>query len=331
MLVNMQFRTEVVAPQYDRKITYGDSLFFMGSCFVENIGRKLNALKFNIQTNPFGVMFNPESIRLSLARMLDGDDFTEREIFEQDGVWNSFSLHSEFASLSSEDYLRYANDALQRGRASLLQSDVLFLTWGTAWIYRHENGTVVANCHKQPASLFVRERLSVESIVDSYVEFLSRLWTKNEKLKVVLTVSPIRHWKDGAHGNQISKSVLLLAADELVNRFPDKVFYFPSYEIMMDDLRDYRFYASDMLHPNDQAVQYLWEKFVACFLSDEAKQTMMEVERVVLAVSHRAFNPNSIPHQRFVANTLEQIALLEKRCPSIDLSGERLMLTGIQL
>lgn len=323
----MQFRTEVQVPPFDWKISYEDALFLMGSCFVENIGRQLQEFKFRAEVNPFGVLFNPESIRLALLRMMEDREFDSSDLFEQDGVWNSFSLHSSFASLSASDFLEKANSALRRASSSLAKADVLFVTWGTAWVYRL-NGEVVANCHKQPSSLFSREQLSVESIVASYSDLLSKLCERNERLKMVLTVSPIRHWKDGAHGNQLSKSVLLLAADVLVRRFPDKVFYFPSYEIMMDDLRDYRFYASDLLHPGEQAIQYLWERFSECFFSEKAHGLMGEVERVVRAASHRPFNPNSLPHRKFMEQTLAKVALLESEYPFLDLSAERKALSG---
>lgn len=324
----MQFRTEVKVPPHDRPITYGDSLLFMGSCFVENVGGRLRDLKFNALVNPFGVLFNPESIRLSLLRMLEGREFSESDLFEREGVWNSFSLHSGFASLSAGAFLQKANLALRQGRVALLKADFLFLTWGTAWVYRHADGGVVANCHKQPASLFVRERLEVEQVVASYAALFSRLWAENDKLRVVLTVSPIRHWKDGAHGNQLSKSLLLLAADELVGRFPGRVSYFPSYELMMDDLRDYRFYASDMLHPGEQAIRYLWEKFAEALLADEARQTAAEVGRLLQAAAHRPFNPDSLPHRRFVESTLAQMEVVEARCPYVDFSEARLLLAG---
>lgn len=319
----MQFRTEVKITSLGRKISYRDSLFLMGSCFVENIGRRLENLKFNVQTNPFGVLFNPESIRLALLRMLEGRAFELSELFESEGVWNTFSLHSEFASLSSGEFLQRANDALHEGGFALRSAHRLFVTWGTAWIYRHVDGSVVANCHKHPASLFTRERMSVEAIVESYSSLFKRLWEENEALDIVLTVSPIRHWKDGANGNQLSKSVLLLAADELVRRYPDKVAYFPSYEIMMDDLRDYRFYASDMLHPSEQAVQYIWERFSESYFTEDTQALMADVERVVQAGCHRPFNPDSVPHQRFVAKTMATIELLEKEHPFLDFYTEK--------
>ena len=323
----MQFRTEVQVPPFDRKISYEDTLFLMGSCFVENMGRQLQDFKFRAEVNPFGVLFNPESIRLALLRMMEDRTFDSSDLFEKDGVWNSFSLHSGFASLSADDFLEKANGALRRASSLLAKSDVLFVTWGTAWVYRL-GSDVVANCHKQPSAMFCRERLSVESIVASYSDLLSKLCERNEALKLVLTVSPIRHWRDGAHGNQLSKSVLLLAADELVRRFPDKVFYFPSYEIMMDDLRDYRFYASDMLHPGEQAIEYLWERFSECFFSEKTRGLMGEVERIVRAASHRPFNPDSLPHRRFVEQTLAKVALLESEYPSIDFRAERQALSG---
>ena len=238
----MELQTIVQIGKPDFRLDYASRILMAGSCFVENIGEKLKYFRFKVDVNPCGVVYNPLSVAGTLELLLERRRFVETDLWHRDGLWGSFLHHGSFSSPTAEECLQKINGRVVDSSRRLAATDLLILTWGTAWVYRHrETGIVVSNCHKFPASDFERQRLEVEEIVERYAVLFSRLWALRPGLKVLVTVSPIRHWKDGAHGNQLSKAVLLLAADRLAARF-DNVSYFPSYEIVMDELRDYRFY-----------------------------------------------------------------------------------------
>lgn len=319
----MDFRTEIKVQKADFGISYADRLFFVGSCFSTNMSERLSALKFPLVVNPTGVLYNPASVCQLLQALADGRKLTAADVFEQDGVWNSFFLHSCFASLSQQGLLDNANRALALAKTALEKSTCLFLTFGTAWVYKLKStGNVVANCHKVLATKFDRQRLTPEEVVGECLPVFQELVERNPKLHIVLTVSPIRHWKDGAHGNQLSKSTLLLAIDQLCELLPDNVSYFPSYELLMDDLRDYRFYADDMLHPSTQAVDYIFQKFCEVYFSKETCADMKEIEQVVAAANHRPFNPDSFSFKLFRERSRNKLLELQQRFPQLDFSKE---------
>lgn len=319
----MDFRTEIKVQKADFGISYADRLFFVGSCFSSNMAERLAAYKFPLVTNPTGVLYNPASVCQLLQLLLDGRLLTADDTFLQDGVWNSFLLHSCFASLSQDQLLSNANAALSSAKSALANASCLFLTFGTAWIYNlKQTGAVVANCHKVPAAQFDRLRLSPDEIVDLCLPVFQELVERKPDVHIVLTVSPIRHWKDGAHGNQLSKAALLLAIDQLCLLLPDNVSYFPSYELLMDDLRDYRFYADDMLHPSKQAVDYLFQKFSDAYLSADTLSAMKEIEQVVAAANHRPFNADSFGYKLFCERAKAKLDELKKRFPHLDFSAE---------
>ena len=233
----------------------------IGSCFAENMGMKLMENRFAVDCNPCGIVYNPESVAQVLERLMDERVVTPDELIWHEGKWMSWGHHGSFSASEREVCLEKMNARIYRGAEQLRRADVLLITFGTSWVYRHlQSGCVVANCHRFPERDFERFRLSVPEIVGLYERLLGQLERINPGVRVLFTVSPIRHWKDGAHGNQLSKSVLLLAIDELVKR-RKRVYYFPSYEIVLDELRDYRFYAEDMLHVSGQAVDYIWSRF----------------------------------------------------------------------
>lgn len=321
----MDFRTEIKVQKADFGISYTDRLFFVGSCFSTNMAERLAAFKFPLVTNPTGVLYNPASVCQLLQCLLDGRLLTADDTFEQDGVWNSFLLHSCFASLSQQDLVDKANAALGAAKASLENASCLFLTFGTAWVYNlKQTGAVVANCHKVPAAQFERQRLSPDDVVEVCLPVFQELVERNPQMHIVLTVSPIRHWKDGAHGNQLSKATLLLAIDQLREMLPDNVSYFPSYELLMDDLRDYRFYADDMLHPSKQAVDYLFQKFCDAYISADTLSDMKEIEQVVAAANHRPFNADSFGYKLFCERAKLKLDDLKKRFPQLDFSAEEM-------
>jgi len=297
----------------------------MGSCFSENMGQKLIDQKFNVDMNPFGILYNPESIGNSLRILLEKSVFTEADLFQDQGLWNSFSHHSRFSDTNPEVALEKINSRIQSSHNFLKKADFLMITLGTSWIYKLINsGQVVANCHKVSAAQFDRYRLKVNEIVDTYEALLEKLWAFNPNLKVIFTVSPIRHLKDGAIENQLSKSTLLLAIDHLISKFGDRgCYYFPSYEIMMDELRDYRFYAEDMIHLSPLAINYIFERFTKSMFTVESMEIATEVLKVRKAMEHRPVNPQTVEFRKFVKSSLVQIGQLSQRLPYLDFKLEK--------
>lgn len=317
----MQFSTPIHINQ-EADITYKSKIMMFGSCFSEHIGNRLDALKFSVSNNPLGILFNPCSIQESIKRIVSFKQFDHTDLFCKEGVWNSFHLHSKFARLSEEDFLLNANQALESAHRFMREASHIFITLGTAWIYELADGGVVANCHKEPQERFSRRRIDMTECVESLNGAIQLIRSLNPTAKITFTVSPIRHWKDGAHENQLSKSTLLLAIGIVQERNRD-IQYFPAYEIMMDELRDYRFYASDMLHPNESAIQYIWEKFTACRMTSEAIEQMATIQKLRETVGHRPFNPDCDSHKRFIQKTKENLETIAQAMPWIDFEAER--------
>lgn len=284
--------------------------------------------KFPVDNNPFGIVYNPLSVKLVLNRLMENRSYNKQELFHFEGIWSSFDHHSRFSEIDAAVCLAKINDRVDLSSQFLSKTAFLFITFGTSYVYsRKANGTVVANCHKLPAAEFVRKRLTVEEIVSEYRILLEQLFKANPNLNIIFTVSPVRHWKDGAHENQLSKAILLLAIDQIVKDFPQTA-YFPSYEIVMDDLRDYRFYEEDMLHPNKVAINYIWNRFKEVFMDADTLNLMKEVEKVILACSHRPFNPQSEQYQAFAKQMLNKIKLLQDQYP-ISFVQEEAHFTGL--
>jgi len=319
----MELYTKVTSPKAPFYFSYSDRILLLGSCFAENIGERLDENKFKVDINPFGILYNPASIASAIRLLICPRRYTDEDLFEREGVYHSFSHHSRFSSLSKEDTLNNINTRLQSTADELIHTTRLVVTLGSAYVYRlKSNGVVVANCHKLPDELFEREMLTVEEIVEEWTALLYSLWEHNSKIKLLITVSPIRHWKDGAHGNQLSKATLLLAVERLRLLFPEQISYFPAYEIMMDELRDYRFYADDMLHPSSQAIEYIWECFTADSLSDEAKSILKEWNEILKAINHKPFQPESEAYKRFINQTLLKIEQFHGKFPFFDMEKE---------
>ncbi len=320
-----KFQTIVDIPDYPWKTGYENKHVFMGSCFTENVGERMAGLKFPVDINPFGILYNPFSVANGLEILLNEREFKKADLIQHNGLWHSFSHHGRFSAMQEEEALAKINKRIKLSSVFLKEADYLFITFGTAWIYRRKKtGEVVANCHKIPAREFVRERLSVTQMLEKYTELLKALWANNPDLKVVFTVSPIRHWKDGAIENQRSKATLLLLVDELVSRFGnDKTAYFPSYEIVMDELRDYRFYAEDMLHLTNVAVNHIWGIFEKALLTEQSRLVAREVQKIRNAVNHRPINNASSGFGRFLESFLKKITELESKMPFLDLSSEK--------
>jgi len=319
----MQFRTEVTIDPSSVKITYSDPVIFIGSCFASSIGAKLEEGRMPVLINPSGTVYNPVSVCNTLDSITEGKKYKIGDLFNHDGLWVSFNYYTNFSSEDPEKVLSAINKKGKEGRSFLSSAKFMFVTFGTARIYRwRETGQIVSNCHKVPASQFTHELLTVDDIVNLWNTRLDRLKELNPDLKIFFTISPVRHWKDGAHGNQISKSVLFLAVEELL-RHPSKPGYFPAYEIFMDDLRDYRFYDEDMLHPSPAAVDYTWKAFTGCFFGSTTLNQWEEVAKITRAMSHRIQSGSGSGIKKFAEKMLSRIDAVSGQIQSIDLQKER--------
>lgn len=285
----------------------------LGSCFAENIGNILSDNKFDINLNPFGIVYNPQSLQLSLEILLREEKINQEDLFINEGLYHNFHFHGRFSDIDCEQALNKMNNSVSEAAQVLKNADFLILTLGTSYIYKLKSTqSIVSNCHKLPGNLFSRNILSVEQITKSWSELLKMLHGLNPKMKVIFTVSPIRHLRDGAHQNQLSKSVLLLAVEELCIRF-SFCSYFPSYEIVLDELRDYRFYADDMVHPNQTAINYLWERFSETYFNEETIRINNEWVKIQSALRHRPINSDSKEHKHFLKQTFLKLKLFQEK------------------
>lgn len=298
---------------------------FLGSCFTENIGNRMAELKYNTDINPFGILYNPVSVANGLRILLDKKVFTSEDLVEADGLWHSFFHHGRFSSPNKKETLEIINNRIKLSAEFLKSADFLFITFGTSWIYKYKKtGQTVSNCHKIPAAEFERERLTVDEIVKNYTELFTEIRKVNPSVQVVFTVSPIRHWKDGAVENQRSKAILLLAIDAITRDFGDDFCtYFPAYEIVMDELRDYRFYAPDMLHISEVAIDYIWEKFEKNLVDSESRETAKKVDKIVKAARHKPLHGNTDEYYRFLEKMNEKALQLEHNNEHLDLTAEK--------
>jgi len=318
----LTFRSEVFPDFFPEKISYNSKSIFIGSCFTEHIGKKMDNLKFPVLINPFGVIYNPASVSKSLEIMLNPYIFEEKHLMLFNEKWISLLHHGRFSDINSGEVLKVINSEIALAGEYLKQSAVIFITFGTAWVYKHKKtNQVVANCHKIPSSEFEHYLLTVSDIVETYGSLLTDLKNKFAHLKVVFTVSPVRHWKDGATNNQISKSILFVALHELMTQF-DFVSYFPSYEIIMDDLRDYRFYADDLFHPNQLGIEYVWEKFKTCYLDTQALNLAEKVDKILKAIAHKPFYPKTKAYLNFLDGNILAIKQLISKYPGLNLKDE---------
>jgi hypothetical protein bfra3_01139 len=325
--MNLQTKITVAAPDFS--IDYNSRLMMLGSCFAENMGSKFSYYKFDVDVNPCGIIYNPLSVANVLRLLVEGKRFEKNDLREVGGKWVSLFHHGAFSSADPDECLHRINDRLTKATGELRTLDLLVITWGTAWVYKYiPENIIVSNCHKIPSREFERSRLSVEDIVREYLVLIERLREINPGLRILFTVSPIRHWKDGAHGNQLSKATLLLAIDRLREEI-QHVYYFPAYEIVLDELRDYRFYAEDMLHVSGFTVDYIWERFLYSFISPEVFGLMNQIGRINKGVAHRPFEPQSEEYQRLVKKMLAEIAMISRSYPMIDFSEEKRKLNEV--
>lgn len=318
------FFTPVELPRKAPKLEIGHPVMVMGSCFSEHIGQCLSENGMRCDVNPYGVLYNPLSISQALRQVFMarryqvGDD----ELVNHGEHWHSLMHHGQFSASSVEECVSLINARLVPATSLSREAGlVIILTLGSSYVYRYggAEGPVVGNCHKMPESCFTRSRLCVEEVVEEFRRLITGvILPVNPTVRILFTVSPIRHRRDGMSANTLSKAVLLLAIDRLVAEMPEYCSYFPAYEIVMDELRDYRFYADDMLHPSPVAVEYIWQRFVECCFSDEARHCMREWEEICRARRHKPFNPDSEAYKRFLCQIELRIEQHKAKYPNFD-------------
>ncbi len=319
----MELRTIVTIEPSPFKITYNDQVMFIGSCFASSIGLQMEMGHMPVIINPAGAVYNPVSVSNTLDTILSGRRFAKDDLSFYNGTWFSFCHYTDFSSDDPEKVVEKINRKTGEALAFLKNAGFLFITLGTARVYRlMKTGLIVSNCHKMPSDQFETELLSVTDVVNLWTQQLDRLHMLFPKLKVVFTISPVRHWKDGAHCNQVSKSVLFLAVEELL-RHQVSPQYFPAYELVMDDLRDYRFYNEDMLHPSSMAINYIWETFSRSYMENKTMNIWNEVVKITKACQHRINTDSSSKIRDFAGRMLKQIADIESKVPSIDFTYEK--------
>lgn len=320
----MKFRTYIDIPVSNVRLDHSGSTMLFGSCFSTHIGLKLQQHKFRVDINPFGILYNPFSIAEAIRRLLKGRGFTEADLVQHQGLYHSFMHHGQFSSSDKEACLRNISERFNDAAGAVRESDFFLITFGTAYVYwKRETGEIAANCHKFPDNEFHRGRLSVEDIVEEWSEVIDEIAKFRPRSKFIFTVSPIRHWKDGARENQVSKSILHVALDELQKKFDGRVFYFPAYELVMDELRDYRFYNEDMLHPSQVAVDYIWQRFSETFFSRQTREINAEWARVRKSLEHRPLHPDNESYQYFLKDTHSKLESFARKYPSISCDEER--------
>jgi hypothetical protein len=301
------FRTDVRISVSEHQISLKTPVLTAGSCFAEVIGSQLENFKFPVMSNPFGIIYNPLSIHKSLLKAIANEPPEDHSYLQSENIWRNYDFHSSLASPSKEELQSQLLNALGAAHYFLKKAKWILITYGTAWSYvRKDTGEVVANCQKVASSNFDKELLSSLQIVTSFDQLHQMITRFNPDARVILTVSPVRHLRDTIELNSVSKAVLRVACHEIVDRYKG-VEYFPSYEIMMDDLRDYRFYKRDMIHPNDVAEDYIWARFVERFMNEATKHFINEWHSIKQALDHKAFHPASAAHQRFLQSTLRRL------------------------
>lgn len=314
----MKLQTPVPLQKAQNQIDYSSQLLVLGSCFAENIGNKLNYHKFQTTVNPFGILFHPLALETLISKAAQRISYKENDIFFYNNQWHCFDAHSDLSHTSKETLLQNLNTILRETHECIGKSTHICITLGTAWVYRSKtSGNVVANCHKVPQREFSKELLSIEVIVESLTSIIDAIKTINPTVQFILTISPVRHIKDGFIENQQSKAHLIAAVHQVIQHssFKETISYFESYEIMMDELRDYRFYGEDMVHPSVLAVNYIWEKFKTVWIAKHSYPILEQVEAIQSDLKHRPFNSQSEQHQAFLKAVALKISYLKEQYP----------------
>lgn len=324
----MQLRAELKPNKFPFSLSHKDKILTLGSCFSENIGERFRQYKFPIEINPFGQQYNPHSIANGLVRLITNQCYTEKEIFEFAEQYHSWDHHSDFSGTSISQTLDSINAAFLKAREHLMRANFLFVTFGTAHLFRHlDSQKDVSNCHKISGSQFSKRYLKTAEIVHLMKEAFSQVRAVNPSIKIILTVSPVRYLAFGFEENNLSKAYLISAVHELCNELSE-TFYFPAYELVMDDLRDYRFFTEDFLHPNRLATQYVWENLIQTIADDKTINLMKEIDKVLSAASHRPRNPHSNAHRQFLTKYLDLAHELESKFPYLDFTEEKIIFSN---
>lgn len=327
------FRIALNIPPFPEKINHHDRILLLGSCFTEHISRLMTNNKFTTHDNPNGILFNPASISRSIISYIEQKQYSNEDLFYFNELWNSWDHHSRFSHPDRSTALKQINTSLYNAHAFLKQADWLIITLGTAFVYERQETTadsypkniretnIAANCHKMPADQFRKKLMTPEDVFTVLDNLRYRLTLFNPKIKVIYTISPVRHTRDGLIENNRSKATLIQAVHHVVEKFENH-FYFPAYELVIDDLRDYRFYEEDMIHPNDLAITYVWDKFAAACINPSCYPLMKEMERINMAMKHRPFNPNTEAHRLFLNNHRIKLQALQQQYPFLNFSDE---------
>lgn len=326
----MDFRTVIQRQKGPFSIHQNQKILCMGSCFAEEMGRRLQEDKFPCDVNPFGVLYNPHSICQALEMLLENKKFTKSELFQRGGLWHSWMHHSSFSHEDAEECLYRIHARMAEAHTTLLTAHTLIVTLGSnrCFVLR-EKGIVVGNCHKVPEREFEIQDMDAEKIVQLFSAILPRIKRENPDIRVVFTVSPIRYLKYGLHESMLGKAQILVAVEMLQQAFADYVFYFPAFEIMLDDLRDYRFYAEDMVHPSALAAEYIYQYFKDCYFDEDSKAFSKEWKEIQKNLNHRPFNSNSETYRSFMENTLKKIEQLHQKYPHVSVEKELELCTTI--
>ena len=345
----MQFTTKIPVQNTRFPIDYDSKILLLGSCFAENIGKKFDYFKFQSTTNPFGIIFNAVSLEKLIRRAVENKKFTEKDIFFHNELWHCYEAHSELSSPDKQDFLSKLNIVLAATNQQISSLTHCIITLGTSWVYRNiESNEIVANCHKVPQKQFTKELLSISQTEESLQNIVSLIHSVNPNCNFIFTVSPVRHIKDGFVENTLSKAHLITAIHSVLNQKfstslelttqiqqrtidsiqtpitqnPSPLIYFPAFEIMMDELRDYRYYAEDMLHPNAIAIAYIWEQFVGSTCTEETKSIMNEIDTIQKSLAHKPFNAETESHQKFLVKLHQKIKEFKQLHPNIDFEYE---------
>jgi hypothetical protein len=313
----MEFRRELQLTAFKEQINIKNKIMLCGSCFTENLGDKLAQMLFQVEMNPNGILFNPKSILNSINSYIENKQYQSTDFFLHNEVFYSWQHHSRFSNMDPETLANDINKTQSKAHYWLKSSDWLILTLGSSFVYELANGEAAANCHKMPTNYFSRRLMNSIEITQDFFELFNRLEAFNPKLRIILTISPVRHLRDGFIENNRSKAMLIQAVHQLEERFAN-VFYFPAYELVLDDLRDYRFYAEDMTHPNYLATQYVWEKFMSACIDKDSIGWMKEINTLNAAKAHKSFHPETNAHQLFLKKNLDKLTELKKQLPELN-------------
>lgn len=315
----MQFTLPFQINRPNRFIKHTDKIMLIGSCFTEHMSKRLEDLRFNITTNPNGILFNPLSVAITLSHLLDNKQYTENDLFYLNEIWNCWDFHSRFSHTQAPTALSMMNDSIAQGHQFLLQADWLIITLGSAFQYfnvQHENHFPVANCHRAPAQWFDKKLLTTDDIIASLKNIIERIRYSNKNLEIIFTISPVRHIRDGLVDNNRSKARLLDSVHTIVETM-ERIYYFPAYELAIDVLRDYRFYDIDMVHPNYAATQFIWEQFSRHYFDEQTQSLTQVLKEIHIALQHKPRFADTMAHKKFETSIKEKIAAVQHEYPYI--------------